>query len=251
MKQREPVKEWWRRLFDTSYPVVYAYTEKTVEEEVEQLWQILALEPGMRLLDVCCGFGRHSIPLAERGLRVTGVDYSRAQLAEARRRARAAGVRVEWVRADAREFRTARKYARVINMFTSFGYFETDEEDALMLARMAAALKPGGLLLLDTLNRDWIARHFAPAIAMELNGGHVITNNQIDHVRGRIVSRRLLCLKGKTRENFFSIRLYTVPELARMASACGLELVEVLGGLDRQPLGIDSKRIVLVARKIS
>ena len=76
-------REWWQRVFDGSYRRIYAFMERHTERDLAFLKDVLELRPGMSLLDMCCGYGRHSIPLAEMGLRVMGVDYSSEQLAEA------------------------------------------------------------------------------------------------------------------------------------------------------------------------
>ena len=242
--------EWWQRLFDRSYVEIYRFTDDRVERELEFLKDVLDLRPGLRLLDVCCGFGRHAVPLARMGLTVTGVDLSAAQLRQARRRARTAGVEVEWLRADARGFTSrAGRFDRVINLFTSFGYFSEEKEDLKMLSRMTRALKRGGLLCLDTMNRDFLVRHFQPTIVTSFAAGHVIDRNRLDHASGRCVAEREICREGKTRKQQFSVRLYTARELILMAGACGLEVVELHGSLDKQPLSFDTPRIVLIARK--
>ena len=242
-------REWWQRVFDGSYRRIYAFMERHTERDLAFLKDVLELRPGMSLLDMCCGYGRHSIPLAEMGLRVMGVDYSSEQLAEARRRARARGAEVTWIRADGRALRTPRRFDRAINMFTAFGFFETEEDDAGLMRAMARVLKPGGVLCLDTINRDYIMARFHPTVAFPVENGHVVDTNSLDLPSGRlVVSRAVYGWKRPVRYRF-SIRLYTARELILMAGACGLDVTELYGTLEKAPLSTESPRVVLIARK--
>lgn len=246
---KPPPNEWWGQIFDDSYLRVYRFTDQNVDRDVAFLNDVLELTAGMSLLDVCCGYGRLSVPIARMGLRVTGLDFSADQLREAKRREKAARVRVEWVKADARDFRTRRRFDRVINMFTAFGYLETEAEDARMMERMAAVLKAGGALCIDTLNRDFITRHFHPTISFPIDGGHVIDTNRLDPRTGRLDVQRVVCESGKTLRQAFSLRLYTPRELILMAQSSGLDVTETYGSLDKQPLGPDASRLILIAHK--
>lgn len=243
------MKPWWQKLFDASYLTIHDQSQDGTEEEVEFLEDVLELAPDKRVLDMCCGFGRHAIALAHRDLRVTGVDFSGVLLREGRRHARAAGVDVEWVESDARAFKTRRRYHAAINMFTAFGYFESEDDDETVLRRMADALRPGGLLCLDTMNHDWLVRHFSPQVVTSFEGGHAIDFNRFDAVRSRVETDRVLCFDGKSKKQHFSIRLYTGRELIRKAQRCGLEIVQLYGGFDKQPLTMETQRLILIARR--
>lgn len=242
-------KEWWQRIFDASYLRIYSFMEQHTERDLVFLKDVLDLRPGMRLLDMCCGYGRHSLALAGMGLRVSGVDYSASQLREARRRASTHGVTVEWVRADAREFTTRKRFDRAIIMFTSFGLLETEADDARVLGRMAQALKSGGALCLDTLNRDFIVRHYQPTVAFPIEGGHVIDSHRLDDLTGRLEASRVVYGLGRPLRYRFSIRLYTPRELILMAQAAGLDAREVYGSFDKKPPGPDASRLIVIARK--
>src|SRR5690606_12128167 len=124
--------DWWRAFFDETYPRRYAIDEGTTAAEVAMLRQLLPPPPA-RVLDAACGQGRHSIALAQAGYTVTGVDASGPLLAIARAAAAEAGVSVEFVEADLREFSTERSFDAAINMFTAFGYFEDDAENLRVL----------------------------------------------------------------------------------------------------------------------
>src|SRR5262249_22839496 len=128
-------------------------------QEIRGLLQLMPFWPGARILDVPCGFGRHSIELARRGFRVTGVDISPKLLRTARRNAAVRGVQVEFRRADMRELAYRNRFDAVLNLFTSFGYFG-DVGDLWFLRTLRRALRPGGWLILHLINRDWVVRNF-------------------------------------------------------------------------------------------
>jgi 2-polyprenyl-3-methyl-5-hydroxy-6-metoxy-1,4-benzoquinol methylase len=243
------MKPWWQKLFDASYLKVYRHTAEGAEGEVEFLIDELQLEPDDRVLDLCCGFGRHAIALTHRDMRVTGVDFSRVLLREGKRHARAAGVQVEWAHSDVREFRSRKRYHAVLNLFTAFGYFENEAEDERLMQVMAKHLRPGGRICIDTANRDFILRHFKAQNVSTFEGGHAIDFNTVSGETGRMECERVLYFDGKSKKQHVSLRLYTGRELALMAERCGLVVEAFYGGFDRRPLSMDAHRLILIARR--
>ena len=147
--------ETWDAFFSDFYLRAYADDERDAEAEAQALAaaRLAGVEPGADVLDVPCGFGRHTIPLARAGYRVVGVDRSAALLEEARRRA--GGERwPKLTRADYRELPFAEAtFDAALNLFTSLGYLG-DEEDAKVLAAIRRVLRPGAKLVLETMHRD-------------------------------------------------------------------------------------------------
>ena len=154
---------WYESFFGPDYLALYAprLDSEQTEAEVRFCVNVLGLSERDRVLDLCCGTGRHTEMLAKRGIRAVGLDLSPDYLAAARSRTEREG-KVEWVRADMRAVPFTGSFDAVINMFTAFGYFPTETEDGEVLAAAASALAPGGALLIDTLSRDWVAAHHEP-----------------------------------------------------------------------------------------
>ncbi len=144
---------WFETIFDERYPELFGPLEGNAENEVDEIIDLLALQPGSAVEDLGCGRGRHAIPLARRGFAVTGVDLSEKMLGIARTRARKEGVAVEWVREDMRVFRRPGTFDLCLSLFTSFGYFN-DEENQKVLDNVGMSLKEGGILLLDLRNAE-------------------------------------------------------------------------------------------------
>lgn len=238
-----------QRFFEEAWPKISQGFESEADAESEIQWILRHVQPpaGARVLDAPCGFGRHTLALARRGFKVTGVDLSEVELERARERARATGVHVELVCQDLRAMDFSEEFDLALNLFSSIGYF-SDEEDRQLLDRFCRALRPGGAFVLDTRNRDHHIRHYAEEEIWPVPGGTVRITHRLDLETSRITSQWWLQEEnrslGETR-----LRLYSPHELYRMLRSERWARVELFGGLDGSPISLDSPRIVLVAWK--
>jgi cyclopropane fatty-acyl-phospholipid synthase-like methyltransferase len=244
--------EWWKRLFETPlyFELYEAQDSAKAVREVSQALALLNLTPPARLLDVPCGYGRHSLECARRGFTVTGVDAAETQLARAREKAALAGTAVDFRLQDARELDFAAEFDAALNLFLSFGYFETDEEHAAMLAGIARALRPGGRFLMEFWNREYEIRYF-DRFQVERTGDVMeVEEWDFDHLRGRLNWTNTAFFPDGRRESWWhSIRAYTVSEVVTLLDRAGLRLDAVYGGLDGQPYGIEAEAAVFLATK--
>ncbi len=245
--------DWYDGFFDDDWLTILEgrSTPERNTAEVDFVVEALGLEPGDRVLDLACGFGRHSIGLARRGMRVTGLDLSAPSLERGRAAAAETGVEVEFVHGDMRELPWRDEFDAVVNLFSSFGYFATEAEDQRTLAAVASALRPGGRFLLETLHVFGMARGFAARSWSELPDGQLLVEQrELDLLRGRNdTTWTVVGADGRRRELQSSFRLYTPAELARMLETAGLEVEEVWGGLERAELTLDSYRLALKAAR--
>jgi len=241
-------KRWYETFFGRDYLTLYAHT--TTPAEVDAVERILRLRKSAKILDVACGAGRHSIELAKRGYRVTGVDLSEPLLESARRAAAKARAKVTFVHGDMRRLRYSGAFDAAISMFSSFGYFDDTEEDRLVLAGIAHALKPRGKFLMEMFNRDSLATA-VPQQGWRIPdaGTVVLQEDTFDVLRGRYETRQLIIDGKGTREYTGSVRAYTLAELKALLDAEGLHLHRALGGLDLSPYTTRSRRLVLFAVK--
>jgi len=172
-------------MFDEDYLYFYAgLLDARGDAEAELIWRLLEVEPGMEVLDLACGHGRIANALAARGCRVTGLDATPLFLERARRDATARGVAVAYVEGDMRGLPWTCRFDRVINWFSSFGYFN-DAGNRRVLTEVARVLKPGGRFALEMNDRDGVIRRFQPASVDERDGDLLI-----DRRRSRSGSRR-------------------------------------------------------------
>lgn len=157
----------WKQFYDFNAPHYEeeSFTTNT-EFEADFLMKELALAPGMKLLDLGCGTGRHSVALAKRGLEVTGLDISSGQLAEAEKKARAAGVKVRFIHADAADFTLEERFDATICICEgSFGLLAVDDDplthEQSILRNLRAVLKPGAPGLMTIRNVFELVRQYS------------------------------------------------------------------------------------------
>ncbi|GCE24596.1 methyltransferase type 11 [Dictyobacter alpinus] len=243
---------WYESFFGEDYFRLYTpfLPPTKTQQDVEALIKLLHLEPKDSVLDLCCGYGRHALALAQYGCQVTGLDLSPVLLAKARASTLEQQQQIRWLESDMRNIPFSGEFSAIINMFTSFGYFASDEENQKVLQQIAKALKPGGVFLLETIYQPRVIRTLAPhSIIRYPDGLIVLEERQVDlltsHNEVRIT---LIDPEGKRREHFQSIRMYTLTELVSMLSATGLKLQAYYGGLDTSPLTLES-RLVLISQK--
>lgn len=244
---------WYKEFFGEDYLRIYVPVFERTPWEVEGIVNTLALPPGSSILDLCCGHGRHAIPLAQRGYKVTGLDLSEVFLHHAQADAEAQGVQVRWVHSDMRSIPFENEFDAVINMFTAFGYLETEDEDLKVLQQVHKALKPGSRFLLETMYRDGLWLRYLPASINHYPDGLIeLEEREFDPLTSRNnVKVTLLHPDGRRTSYSHSARLYTLTELAHMMEAAGLHVKAYYGGLDGSKLTLESRRLVVIAQKES
>lgn len=245
----------YERMFEElgeDFDLVFAQQMQRTGAQVEFAERALRLAPGAHVLDVACGVGRHALELARRGYQVTGLDLSPTLLRVAADRAERTGTEVEWVHADMRAIPFTNTFDAAMNLFSSWGYFERDDEDQRVLVSVAGALKPGGRFLLELSHQAWIARHFAPRGWHEAGGMTVLEQRTLDLLAGRMASEiTVVYPDGRHRTWPYDLRLYTLPEVARMLAEAGFAVAAVYGGYDGVPLSLESSRLIIVAERRS
>ena len=223
---------------------------KSTPVQVDKILEWTAPEPGAHVLDLGCGVGRHSLELARRGYRVTGVDRTRLFLAEARKTAKAEKLRVELVRSDMREFVRPDTFHLAINLFTTFGYFADPADDRRVLEHVYTSLRPKGRVVLDTMCKEVLARIFQPKDWRRLADGSILLEErQVLDGWSRVWLNWTLVKDGQVHEHFFEHRLYAGSELAGLFASVGFRDVQVFGGFDGSPFDHQAKRLIVVATK--
>jgi len=166
--------DWFEEWFDSPlYEKLYANRdEMEAARLVELLEKTLPLDRCSKILDLGCGRGRHSINLCQKGYDVTGIDLSDEAIATAREKA--AKEELEHIRFQVGDMRNPlpRTFDAIVNLFTTFGYFETDEENSKVLESVRKMLKPGGIFVLDYLNANKVRKSYVPSEEGEFQNIH-------------------------------------------------------------------------------
>jgi SAM-dependent methyltransferase len=217
--------------------------------EVAAILRLLRLAPGASVLDMPCGTGRHSMALAAAGHRVAGVDRCEQYLAEAAVRSRGAGLTVDWVAADMRDFRRAGAFDAVLNLNTSFGYFRDDADNLRVLQNMYASLKDDGQILIDITTRDQLSRSFHPYKVRDIDGVCYEEITRLDHEQGWL-SKEVIVARDHERQSLaWGRRIYDTEELASLLAAAGFTDVRCYDGFDGNAYRAGAARLALVATK--
>ena len=240
--------ETWDAFFSDFYLRAFANDERDGEAEAQALAaaRLAGCPEGGELLDVPCGFGRHAVPLARAGYRVTGVDRSKVLLEEARRRAG----HERWpklVAADYRELPFAdASFDAAVNLFSSLGYLG-DEEDTRVLGQIRRVLRPGARLVVELMHRDFLVKRFAEQTWRLLGEGRLLLEQRtFDAAAGIAQTTQTLIDGGGERESrTFSVRVYTATELLAMLARAGFEDVRAFGDLDGSPFGMETRLIAV------
>lgn len=241
---------WFEAIFDERYPELFGPLEGNAEKEVEEILAFLSLPPGSTVEDLACGRGRHAIPIARQGYRVTGVDLSEKMLDLARTRARREGVSVEWVREDMRVFRRPAAFDLCLSLFTSFGYFP-DEENQVVLDNVGVSLKEGGTLLLDLRNAGkGLSRLENWDQTIAVPSGMLRMSIRFDRRTMRATAEHMLTRQDGIRiSSTFDVRVYSMEELETMLRNAGMRVKNFYGSLTGDPFTDDSDRMVVVSVK--
>jgi len=251
------VPRWFETAFGADYPKRYAHrSEEEAREAVARLISPLEIQRETRVLDLCCGAGRHSAELAKLGFRVISYDLSASLLRLAGERLQAnAGGRV---RGDMRVLPFADgSFGAVVNFFTSFGYFEKDSENIRVLSEVSRVLSSGGWFVFDFINRAWAVSHFG--------GGTEIREERRDEQTGEhsLVIRRLVAdarrvekvvlrtdMSGADSRIAESLRLFSPDELRAAISGVGLRVIREAGSYDGGAyVPARSERWIAIARR--
>lgn len=225
------------------------YSPAGTAQEVGFIAEVLGLPAGADILDLYCGYGRHAIELAKRGYRVTGVDATEAFLAIAGQKAAEEGADVAFRLLDMRDLDYDGEFDAVINMFAAFGYF-SDSENAAVLGKVATALRPGGLFLIDLLNRDWMGRNNLNRYWRHPSGEYVLSY-KVELQRGVAMMKRVLLnqVTGAKIQNDFVLRAYSLEEMTTLLAKCSLAVKATYGGFDARPYGPEDPRMIILAEK--
>ncbi len=238
---------WYREWFGPAYLALYPHRDRAEAEAGVRLFLDAAAPPeGTRVLDLACGAGRHLGPLRATGHPTVGADLSRALLEEARENAPAD---VPLVRADMRRLPfAADAFGGVTSFFTSFGYFESADEDRRVAREIARVARAGGSFLLDYLNAPRVRETLVPSDERNVEGRHVRQTRWIEE--GRVMKRiEIHSSEGGAPEvHYERVRLYEPAELERLLEGEDLRVSARFGGYDGRGHSRSSARLILVGR---
>ena len=216
---------------------------------------LAGLSDGAKVLDAGCGLGRISVELAALGLNVTGVDIIQSELDAARESAEAEGVPLTLIKHDLRNFHAPKHFDCAINLYTSFGYCDTIEEDMQILRNITESLKPGGTFILECVSRETAVMYWTPGEEFERAGYKVVTHFEVVGAWEGLRSQWTLYPGSSSRndkpvvDHTFVQRLYPASFLRDKLLEFGFSKAEVYGDYDKSPYDEKARTMVLIGRK--
>ena len=233
--------------------MLFLFRDSVLEAAPEQVDRILektGLTGCEEVLDLCCGPGRHSLELASRGYRVTGVDRTAHYLDHLSRTATEMGLSIELVQSDMREFVRESSFDLVLSLYTSFGYFRDIEDDLRVARNVYASLREGGCFLLELMGKEILARIYQEKGWIEEDGIYRLEERTVTEDWSWMVNRWILIAPGEEpREFIVEHRLYSAAELTGLLRKAGFADLEVFGSLDWGSYDQNASRLVVLARK--
>ncbi len=239
-------EDFWKDMYEFMFP---PSRFEATPEEVDQLLEFTGISKGA-VLDLCCGPGRHSVELARRGFQVTGVDLSQFLLGKAIEHAKLVDIgNVEWVNSNMRDFIRPETFDLAVSMFTSFGYFDSHEDNIKVLRNIHTSLKPDGILVVDVCGKEWLAKNFLPSTVNELEDGTLLVQrHKVVDDWSRVDNEWILLKDGKSKSFKFRHFVYTGQELKLLLESAGFKTVKIFGGLDGKEYGLNCSRLVVIAK---
>jgi 2-polyprenyl-3-methyl-5-hydroxy-6-metoxy-1,4-benzoquinol methylase len=241
---------WYKDWFDSeNYLRVYSHRDQTEADRlVELITRTINLRSSVLVLDMACGAGRHAISFAKLGYKLTAIDLSQRLISEAKKNAKQEGVEIDFVLSDILEYETSKKFELVINLFTSIGYFENDEENYAVISKAYTLLKKGGFFVLDYFNKNFLLKHLIPTTVFSENGTKISQNRSIEGTR--IVKKISIVRNDSTEEFYESVRLYSHEEILTYIEKAGFTILKQYGdyfGNDYE--SETSQRLIIFAMK--
>lgn len=239
---------WTDDFFSQKFGKVIASRDpELTRRQVDFIIEKSQISPSARVLDICCGHGRHSLELARRGYSVAGIDLFGIYLDEARKAAAQENLSVEFIEMDIRKLRFDRKFDLAINMWTSFGFFD-EETNVSIIRAMREVLVDGGKLILELINRDWVIRSFRRRDWWPADEDLIVIEERSIDLSSSIVSSVWQFLQdGRIEEKPMQLRLYSCHELIALLRSSGFGQVEAFGDLEGGPVTLESRMMRIVA----
>jgi SAM-dependent methyltransferase len=237
-------KEWYKSWFGNDYLTVYSHRDQNEARQVINLIRThITIKDDFKILDLCCGPGRHALILAGLGYEVYGIDLSRTLL-EIAKFHRGENQPAYFIQADMRQLPIRHNFDLLLNLFTSFGYFEADKENEGVFFQFHHVLKPGGYFIFDYFNRSHVVNHLIPYHQEQIED---VLIEQERFIKGERI-QKVITLKREGNRTVFheSVKLYEPEQILCMMKKTNLHVLQVFGDYSGEPLTAESERFIVI-----
>lgn len=258
MKLNKIKENWYRIFFNKYYFLIYSqigiFSPIQTNREIKFIINSLNLPKGSKILDIPCGQGRHSIELARKRYKITGVDLSKHLLNLAKKSAKKEKVDLYLINKDIRKISFNNEFDAAINWFSSFGYFRKEDENLKVLKNINKSLKPSGKFLLDLLNSDWFFKKISksPKKIWWKAGGNYILLEDCSSDKNKIMANRWIIIdpSGKIKHTYTFMKLYNLSKIKQYLKRTGFKILKVYGDYQGNKFTSSSPRMIILTQKI-
>ncbi len=242
------MNDWFKDWFSSDYYLtVYSHRNQSDAQKLIDLISKLNIPKNSKVLDAACGAGRHSLLLAGKGFNVTGFDLSRNLLNVAAVNAAARKIDLNLVNADLRDVQFKSYFDLIVNLFTSFGYFESDEENFAFINNSYSFLKNDGYFVFDYFNKEYLVRTLVPETMREEGGLKIKEERSI--TKNRVV-KKITIEDNKRIEYIESVKIYESEKIIDNFISAGYKLFEMYGDYSGNKFNdLNSPRLLLIFEK--
>ncbi|KAA3634040.1 MAG: class I SAM-dependent methyltransferase [Calditrichaeota bacterium] len=242
-------KDWWETFFHEFRPFFQKISPKETNAQVRFYLKHLNLKKGMSFLDCPVGIGRIAIPLAKRGINVTGIDLAESYLIELEEKASKRNLPLKLFHSDMRRINFNGEFDTAGNLWTSLGYFEKESDNLLVLKKIYTALKPNGKFVIQVINRDWVLNNFSSSDWTAFGKVKVLEQRIFDYAESKSRATWTFIKEGKETAVDTSIRMYSYHELKKLLEKVGFKNVHGFGSLNDDPISRDTREMFIFGEK--
>ncbi len=242
--------EWFKEWFNTDeYLTVYQHrNEQDAERHIDLILKNITLPRSSKIIDMACGAGRHAVILARKGFEVTGVDLSEKLISIARSISAKENLNVKFILSDIRNFLSEDKFDLVLNLFTSFGYFESDEENFAVLKKAYDLLNDKGFFILDFFNSEFLVKNLVKYSSDKISSGEIIQERKI--LNNRVIKKITIVKSEQANEYEESVKIYSHNDLSQVLKKIGFDIYKTFGDFDGTEFNSStSPRVIFVCQK--
>ncbi|MBZ0198654.1 MAG: class I SAM-dependent methyltransferase [Ignavibacteriaceae bacterium] len=244
------MSEWYKEWFNTpEYLDVYRHRDdEDAVKLADLIFDVAKPKIGSAVLDMACGAGRHSIIFAKRGMHVTAFDLSDNLLKVAKESSDELNLQIEFLHADLRTFEVPNKFDLVLNLFTSFGYFETDEENFRVFKKAYNHLDEGGVFVFDYFNATYLKNNLVDESVETFNNTNLFQKRSITD--GRVEKKIIIQKNGSSQEFTESVKMYDYSILITSLQKVGFKIMKTCGDFFGNKFDeLTSSRVIIFVAK--
>lgn len=242
--------EWFNDWFDENYLKFYLLNqgEELTKKQVKFIIDVLDLKEGSKVLDICCGTGRHLIELSKIGIKGVGIDFNKKYIKLANKN-KGKDINLKFLNIDARQIDFENEFDAAISIWTSFGYF-SDDENLNLLKKIHKSLKKNGKLLIDLENIYYLLNNLPKERWGKKESEYILERNQLNLRSSRLKTERIIINNKNKFEYVRDYRIYTLSEMEIYSLEAGFKLIKFYGGYEKEELNFSSKRLIVILEKL-